>query len=122
MQHNENNVGEYQLFLRSVCLQKIGIGLGIAKCAQNTDGLVGLRVDTVNWAMRNRLFIILTSIFQDSTFKRFVEVGRGISLRVREFSTDLFLVVLLRSGPHSNRIAVITEIIDHNRVSFFYLD
>jgi len=36
----------------------------------------------------------------ESNFKRFVEVGR---------------VVLLRSGPHSDRIAVIAEIIDHNR-------
>ncbi|KAJ6631012.1 60S ribosomal protein L14 [Mycena sp. CBHHK59/15] len=36
----------------------------------------------------------------DSTFKRFVEVGR---------------VVLLKSGPFSGRIAVIAEIIDHNR-------
>lgn len=36
----------------------------------------------------------------DSTFKRFVEVGR---------------VVLLKSGPHAGKIAVIAEIIDHNR-------
>ncbi|KAJ7039579.1 60S ribosomal protein L14 [Mycena alexandri] len=36
----------------------------------------------------------------DSTFKRFVEVGR---------------VVLLKSGPFSGKIAVIAEIIDHNR-------
>jgi len=36
----------------------------------------------------------------ESNFKRFVEVGR---------------VVLLKAGPHANRIAVITEIIDHNR-------
>jgi large subunit ribosomal protein L14e len=36
----------------------------------------------------------------ESNFKRFVEVGR---------------VVLLKSGPHSGRIAVIAEIIDHNR-------
>ncbi|CAK5276139.1 unnamed protein product [Mycena citricolor] len=36
----------------------------------------------------------------DSTFKRFVEVGR---------------VVLLKSGPSSGKIAVIAEIIDHNR-------
>jgi len=36
----------------------------------------------------------------DSNFKRFVEVGR---------------VVLLRSGPYSGQIAVIAEIIDHNR-------
>ncbi|KAF8333581.1 60S ribosomal protein L14 [Cantharellus anzutake] len=35
-----------------------------------------------------------------STFKRFVEIGR---------------VVLLRNGPHEGRIAVISEIIDHNR-------
>ena len=27
-----------------------------------------------------------------------------------------FLVVLLRSGPHAGNIAVIAEIIDHNRV------
>ncbi|KAF8173114.1 ribosomal protein L14-domain-containing protein [Pholiota molesta] len=36
----------------------------------------------------------------ESNFKRFVEVGR---------------VVLLKSGPSAGRIAVITEIIDHNR-------
>ncbi|KAJ3753935.1 translation protein SH3-like domain-containing protein [Lentinula raphanica] len=36
----------------------------------------------------------------DSTFKRFVEVGR---------------VVLLKSGPYAGKIAVIAEIIDHNR-------
>ncbi|KAJ7086077.1 60S ribosomal protein L14 [Mycena belliarum] len=36
----------------------------------------------------------------DSTFKRFIEVGR---------------VVLLKSGPFSGKIAVIAEIIDHNR-------
>ncbi|KAF5351285.1 hypothetical protein D9758_007980 [Tetrapyrgos nigripes] len=37
---------------------------------------------------------------QPSNFKRFVEVGR---------------VVLLRSGPSAGKIAVIAEIIDHNR-------
>ncbi|EPQ53804.1 60S ribosomal protein L14, partial [Gloeophyllum trabeum ATCC 11539] len=37
---------------------------------------------------------------QPSVFKRFVEVGR---------------VVLLNSGPHAGQIAVIAEIIDHNR-------
>lgn len=37
---------------------------------------------------------------QDSNFKRFVEVGR---------------VVLLNSGPSAGKIAVIVEIIDHNR-------
>ncbi|KAF9239315.1 ribosomal protein L14-domain-containing protein [Melanogaster broomeanus] len=36
----------------------------------------------------------------DSTFQRFVEVGR---------------VVLLNSGPSAGKIAVIAEIIDHNR-------
>ncbi|CAA7257448.1 unnamed protein product [Cyclocybe aegerita] len=36
----------------------------------------------------------------DSNFKRFVEVGR---------------VVLLKSGPSAGKIAVISEIIDHNR-------
>ncbi|KAG2071672.1 hypothetical protein BDR04DRAFT_1097937 [Suillus decipiens] len=36
----------------------------------------------------------------DSTFKRFVEVGR---------------VVLHKSGPSAGKIAVIAEIIDHNR-------
>ncbi|KAJ3806799.1 ribosomal protein L14-domain-containing protein [Lentinula aff. lateritia] len=36
----------------------------------------------------------------DSTFKRFVEVGR---------------VVLLKSGPYAGKIAVVAEIIDHNR-------
>ncbi|KAJ7352453.1 60S ribosomal protein L14 [Mycena albidolilacea] len=36
----------------------------------------------------------------DSTFKRFVEVGR---------------IVLLKSGPFDGKIAVIAEIIDHNR-------
>ncbi|KAF9788572.1 ribosomal protein L14-domain-containing protein [Thelephora terrestris] len=36
----------------------------------------------------------------ESNFKRFIEVGR---------------VVLLRSGPHSGKIAVISEVIDHNR-------
>ncbi|KAG8705991.1 hypothetical protein FRC09_002640 [Ceratobasidium sp. 395] len=35
-----------------------------------------------------------------STFKRFVEVGR---------------VVLLKSGPSEGKIAVIVEIVDHNR-------
>ncbi|KIJ91910.1 hypothetical protein K443DRAFT_114378, partial [Laccaria amethystina LaAM-08-1] len=38
----------------------------------------------------------------DSNFKRFAEIGR---------------VVLLKSGPFSGKIAVIAEIIDHNRVS-----
>lgn len=37
---------------------------------------------------------------QESNFKRFVEVGR---------------VVLLQSGPLAGKIAVIVEIIDHNR-------
>ncbi|KAF9027505.1 60S ribosomal protein L14 [Hymenopellis radicata] len=37
---------------------------------------------------------------QESNFKRFVEVGR---------------VVLLKSGPSAGKIAVIAEIIDHNR-------
>jgi len=37
---------------------------------------------------------------------------------LHEFQSNVSLVVLLRSGSHSNRIAVITEIIDHNRVSF----
>jgi len=37
---------------------------------------------------------------EESNFKRFVEVGR---------------VVLLKSGPSAGNIAVITEIIDHNR-------
>jgi len=36
----------------------------------------------------------------ESNFKRFVEVGR---------------VVLLKAGPHAGQIAVIAEIIDHNR-------
>ncbi|KIM67346.1 hypothetical protein SCLCIDRAFT_1210406 [Scleroderma citrinum Foug A] len=36
----------------------------------------------------------------DSNFKRFVEVGR---------------LVLLKSGPSTGRVAVIAEIIDHNR-------
>jgi len=39
---------------------------------------------------------------QPSTFKRFVEVGR---------------VVLVNDGPSAGHIAVIAEIIDHNRVS-----
>jgi ribosomal protein L14E/L6E/L27E len=38
-----------------------------------------------------------------STFKRFVEVGR---------------VVLVNDGPSAGKLAVIAEIIDHNRVSF----
>ena len=37
-----------------------------------------------------------------STFKRFVEVGR---------------VVLVNEGPSAGKLAVIAEIIDHNRVS-----
>ncbi|KAF9527665.1 60S ribosomal protein L14 [Crepidotus variabilis] len=37
---------------------------------------------------------------KDSNFKRFVELGR---------------VVLLKSGPSAGKIAVIAEIIDHNR-------
>ncbi|KAI0743727.1 60S ribosomal protein L14 [Daedaleopsis nitida] len=37
---------------------------------------------------------------QPSNFKRFVEVGR---------------VVLLKSGPQEGKIAVVAEIIDHNR-------
>ncbi|KDN46090.1 LOW QUALITY PROTEIN: hypothetical protein RSAG8_04597, partial [Rhizoctonia solani AG-8 WAC10335] len=41
-----------------------------------------------------------------STFKRFVEVGR---------------VVLLTSGPSEGRIAVVVEIIDHNRVSIILI-
>jgi len=36
----------------------------------------------------------------DSNFKRFVEVGR---------------IVLLKSGPSAGSIAVITQVIDHNR-------
>ncbi|EIW74472.1 60S ribosomal protein L14 [Coniophora puteana RWD-64-598 SS2] len=39
-------------------------------------------------------------IQQDSNFTRFVEVGR---------------VVLLKAGPYNGKIAVITEVIDHNR-------
>lgn len=42
---------------------------------------------------------------QDSTFKRFVQVGR---------------VVLLKAGPSAGKIAVVTEIIDHRRVSHLY--
>jgi len=42
----------------------------------------------------------ITSQAQESNFKRFVEVGR---------------VVLLKSGPQAGHIAVIAEIIDHNR-------
>ncbi|KAI0028088.1 60S ribosomal protein L14 [Vararia minispora EC-137] len=38
--------------------------------------------------------------FQESNFKRFVEVGR---------------VVLLQAGPDAGKIAIIAEIIDHNR-------
>lgn len=37
----------------------------------------------------------------ESTFKRFVEVGR---------------VVLLNDGPSAGKLATIVEIIDHNRV------
>ncbi|TRM69764.1 ribosomal protein L14-domain-containing protein [Schizophyllum amplum] len=36
----------------------------------------------------------------DSTFKRFVEVGR---------------LVILKAGPYAGKVAVIVEIIDHNR-------
>ena len=44
----------------------------------------------------------LTLQAQPSTFKRFVEVGR---------------VVLVNEGPSAGKLAVIVEIIDHNRVS-----
>jgi len=37
----------------------------------------------------------------DSTFKRYVEVGR---------------VVLVNDGPNAGKLATIVEIIDHNRV------
>lgn len=40
-------------------------------------------------------------------FKRFVEVGR---------------VVLVNDGPSAGKLAVIAEIIDHNRVSGFALN
>jgi large subunit ribosomal protein L14e len=40
-------------------------------------------------------------VAQPSTFKRFVEVGR---------------VVLVNDGPSAGKLAVIAEIIDHNRV------
>jgi hypothetical protein len=43
----------------------------------------------------------------DTTFKRFVEVGR---------------VVLLSEGPSAGKLATIVEIIDHNRVSLRSLD
>ncbi|KAJ3751167.1 ribosomal protein L14-domain-containing protein [Lentinula detonsa] len=43
---------------------------------------------------------MVTDLDVDSTFKRFVEVGR---------------VVLLKSGPYTGKIAVIAEIIDHKR-------
>lgn len=39
-----------------------------------------------------------------ASFKRYVEVGR---------------VVLVEEGPSAGQLAVIVEIIDHNRVSFF---
>ncbi|KAI5121989.1 hypothetical protein M0805_001822 [Coniferiporia weirii] len=42
----------------------------------------------------------LRRLEQQSTFTRFVEVGR---------------VVLLKSGPSAGRVAVVVEIIDHNR-------
>ncbi|TBU37269.1 60S ribosomal protein L14, partial [Dichomitus squalens] len=42
---------------------------------------------------------------QPSNFKRFVEVGRASATPV----------VLLKSGPQEGQIAVIAEIIDHNR-------
>jgi large subunit ribosomal protein L14e len=57
--------------------------------------------------------------FQESNFKRFVEVGRG-EARISAFHECKLMylpVVLLKSGPHAGHIAVIAEIIDHNRVS-----
>lgn len=55
---------------------------------------------------------------QDSTFKRFVEVGRGtIDYDLcRAEGAKVLIVVLLKSGPSAGKIAVIAEIIDHNRV------
>ncbi|KAI3615534.1 60s ribosomal protein l14 [Moniliophthora roreri] len=58
------------------------------------------------WLEENGLLLVhldavLTLKLQESSnFKRFVEVGR---------------VVLLKSGPYAGKIAVIAEIIDHNR-------
>ncbi|KAK0239845.1 ribosomal protein L14-domain-containing protein [Armillaria nabsnona] len=43
---------------------------------------------------------LLIFCIQESNFKRFVEVGR---------------VVLLKSGPSAGQVAIIAEIIDHNR-------
>jgi len=56
---------------------------------------------------------------QDSNFNRFVEVGRGASfLSLSKSSQNLtsLTVVFLKSGPSAGKIAVIAEIIDHNRV------
>jgi len=59
-------------------------------------------------------------LLQESNFKRFVEVGRGASIihSLCITKTDLShqLVVLLKAGPYAGKIAVIAEIIDHNRV------
>lgn len=41
----------------------------------------------------------------ESTFKRYVEVGR---------------VVLISDGPFEGKLATIVEIIDHNRVSLIF--
>jgi len=43
-------------------------------------------------------------------------VRRGALVLLRQYSSDLLTVVLLKSGRHTGRIAVIVEIIDHNRV------
>lgn len=59
----------------------------------------------------------------ESNFKRFVEHGRGAySLQSpNKLTPTPSTVVLLRNGPYANRIAVIVEIIDHNRVSILLL-
>lgn len=55
----------------------------------------------------------------ESTFKRFVEVGRGAWACSRVLG-DVCLrsraVVLLKAGPSAGKTAVIVDIIDHNRV------
>ncbi|KAG6853553.1 hypothetical protein C0991_003345 [Blastosporella zonata] len=79
---------------------------------ESRAGLAGfgeLCSDDVFWVdadMAGTVSLRVSRRCQESNFKRFVEVGRDI---------DRSAVVLLKAGPYAGKIAVIAEIIDHNR-------
>ncbi|OCF33886.1 50S small subunit ribosomal protein L14e [Kwoniella heveanensis CBS 569] len=54
----------------------------------------------MGYELTTSILSLHVSVLQQSTFKRFVEVGR---------------VVLVNEGPSAGKLAVIVEIIDHNR-------